>query len=184
MTNPRVSINPLSELEDQTREAFETFLEPGVWPNVFATLAQHPALCEGWIPFARHVLSSTTSTISVRDREIVILRIGWLCQAEYEYAQHVRLARKVGLSEQEIEQIKAGPEAEGIKKIDALLLRATDELHKNAKISNEVWQNLSEHYSTQQMMDIVFAVGNYNLVSMALNSFGVQLDSGLVGDFQ
>lgn len=184
MTSPRIPIKQLSELEDQTREAFETFLDPGVFPNVFATLAQHPALCEGWIPFARHILSETTSTLPVRDREIVILRIGWLCQAEYEYAQHVRLARKIGLSEQEIEQIKAGPEAEAINELDALLLRATDELHKKAKISAQVWRKLSEHYSTRQMMDIVFTVGNYNLVSMALNSFGVQLDEGLVGNFQ
>lgn len=183
MTNPRIPTKAKDELDSATRDAYDSFLDPERWPNVFATLAQHPILCQGWIPFARHVLSPTSSTISVRDREIVILRIGFLCQAEYEWAQHVRLARKEGISEDEINQIKAGPEADGITEKDALLLRATDELHKNAKISDEVWQGLTTYYNTQQMMDLVFAVGNYNLVSMALNSFGVQLDEGLEGNF-
>ncbi len=56
-----------------------------------------------------------------------------------------------------------------------------DELHSDAFISDSTWQSLSEHFDTQQMMDIVFTVGQYNLVSMALNSFGVQLDDGLPG---
>jgi 4-carboxymuconolactone decarboxylase len=184
MNKPRIPTKPKDELDGITRDAFDTFLDPERWPNVFATLAQHPALCQGWIPFARHVLSTSSSTISIRDREIVILRIGFLCQAEYEWAQHVRLARKEGFSEQEIEQIKAGPDADGVSEQDALLLRATDQLHQKAKISDDVWQALTAYYNTQQMMDIVFAVGNYNLVSMALNSFGVQLDEGLKGDFQ
>ncbi len=183
MTNPRIPTKLKDQLDQATKEAYDTFLDPAHWPNVFATLAQHPTLCQGWIPFARHVLSPTSSTITVRDREIVILRIGFLCQAEYEWAQHVRLARKVGISEDEINQIKAGPDADGLSEKDALLLRATDELHQNAKISDPVWQGLTAYYDMQQMMDIVFAVGNYNLVSMALNSFGVQLDEGLEGNF-
>tara|TARA_B110000444_G_C18773363_1_gene563712 strand:- start:60 stop:614 length:555 start_codon:yes stop_codon:yes gene_type:complete len=184
MINPRIPTIPKNELDEVTKAAYDTFLDPERWPNVFATLAQHPTLCQSWIPFARHILSTTSSTITVRDREIIILRIGFLCHAEYEWAQHVRLARKEGFSEEDINRIKAGPNTDGLSKQDALLLQATDELHQNAKISSSVWQGLTSYYNTQQMMDIVFAVGNYNLVSMALNSFGVQLDEGLKGNFQ
>ena len=62
-----------------------------------------------------------------------------------------------------------------------LLLQATDELHSDAHIIDATWQGLLAHYNTQQMMDLVFTVGQYNLVSMALNSFGVQLDDGVPG---
>ena len=62
-----------------------------------------------------------------------------------------------------------------------ILLQATDELHSDAHIIDATWQVLLAHYNTQQMMDLVFTVGQYNLVSMALNSFGVQLDDGVPG---
>jgi alkylhydroperoxidase family enzyme len=62
-----------------------------------------------------------------------------------------------------------------------LLLKATDELHADAHVSDETWAGLSKTYDTKQMMDLVFTIGQYNLVSMALNSCGVQLDEGLPG---
>ena len=76
---------------------------------------------------------------------------------------------------------QSGPDTPGISDLDKLLLQATDELHDDAHISDTTWAGLSKHYDTQQMMDLVFTVGQYNLVSMALNSFGVQLDEGLPG---
>jgi alkylhydroperoxidase family enzyme len=85
------------------------------------------------------------------------------------------------MSDAEILAAKTGPETEGISELDRLLLRATDELHSDAHVSDATWSGLSEHYSTQQLMDLVFTVGQYNLVSMALNSFGVQLDEGIGG---
>jgi hypothetical protein len=64
---------------------------------------------------------------------------------------------------------------------DANLLRAVDELHKDAFISDQTWAALSERYNGKQLMDVVFAVGQYQLVSMSLNTFGVQLDKGVKG---
>ena len=64
---------------------------------------------------------------------------------------------------------------------DATLLRAADELHADAFVSAATWAALSEHYSQEQLMDVVFTVGQYHLVSMALNSFGVQLEDGTPG---
>ena len=89
--------------------------------------------------------------------------------------------KAAGLTDAEIERIKAGPEAPGWAPFDATLLRAVDELHKDAFISDKTWGALSERYNTEQLMDVVFAVGQYNLVSMALNTFGVQLDKGVKG---
>jgi 4-carboxymuconolactone decarboxylase len=123
----------------------------------------------------------TTSTLPPREREILILRIGWLCQAEYEWGQHVIFGKAAGLTDAEIARIKEGPDAAGWAPFDATLLRATDELHKDACISDVTWAALSERYTPAQCMDVVFAVGQYNLVSMALNTFGVQLDKGVKG---
>ena len=159
------------------------FLEPleqsGNLYNVFTTIANHPELAREWWPFASYILRA--NSLSARDREILILRIGWLCNSEYEWAQHVRLGKAIGLTDDEIRRICAGPTAEGLSELDRLLLCAADELRGAAMISDTTWKGLSKTYSQKQMMDVVFTVGEYNLVSMALNSFGVQLDEGLVG---
>lgn len=163
--------------------AQQALLEPlekkGRVYNVFTTLANHPDLFRDWTTFATHILSR--NTLPARDREILILRIGWLCQAEYEWAQHVRIGKKAGITDDDLRRIAQGPASPELNKHDRLLMVAVDELYRDAVIGDETWTALSEVYDTRQMMDLVFTVGQYNLVSMALNSFGVQLDENLQG---
>jgi alkylhydroperoxidase family enzyme len=147
--------------------------------NVTATVANHPKLAQAWLVFGRYVLAE--NSLPARDREILILRIGWLCQSEYEWGQHARLARTVGLSDEEIRRIAKGPDEPGWSAHDRALLRAADELRRDAFISDATWAELDETYSTEQLMDVVFTVGEYNLVSMALRTFGVQREEGVEG---
>jgi alkylhydroperoxidase family enzyme len=147
--------------------------------NVFKTFVNHPGLLKRWGVFAGHVLGH--STLPVRDRELLILRIGYLCRSRYEWGQHVLIARQARISDDEIRRVQAGPDAPGWSDTDRLLLEATDELHADARISDATWNGLAAHFNTRQLMDIVFTVGQYNMVSMALNSFGVQPDEGLPG---
>lgn len=177
---PRIPLLEEQHWDAETREQLEkTRQQDGRIFNIFRTLARHPKLMKRWMPFANHILFK--NTVSLRERELLILRIGWLCQAEYEWAQHVAIARRAGLNDAEIERIKAGAEAPGWNERERLLLRAADELRRDTRVGEATWKALGQHYGTEQLMDIVFTVGQYNLVSMALNSFGVQLDEGLVG---
>ena len=179
LDQPRIKALSEQEWSAEATELLRPFAERGSVFNIFRTLANHPSLGKRWMVFANHILGK--STLSVRDRELLILRIGYLCQAGYEWGQHVVIARQAGMSDDEIRSCKTGPSTEGISELDKLLLQATDELHSDAHVSTETWHGLSEYYNTQQLMDLVFTVGQYNLVSMALNSFGVQLDDGLPG---
>jgi alkylhydroperoxidase family enzyme len=163
----------------EQKEILDPFERRGRLYNVFSTMANHPELARDWLTFANYVLRQCT--VPPREREILILRIGWLCGAEYEWAQHVRLGKSVGLTDEDLAHIRQGPDAAGATRLDRLLLRAVDELYHDSFISDETWNALAETYDTKQMMDLVFAVGQYNLVSMALNTFGVQLDPGLEG---
>ena len=163
----------------EAEELMAPFVARGRVLNIFRTLANHPELARRWMVFANHILGK--STLPVRERELIILRIGFLCQAGYEWGQHVLIAREAGMSDDEIRLAKTGPDTAGIGDLDRLLLQATDELHNDAHVADKTWNALSEHLTRQQMMDVVFTVGQYNLVSMALNSFGVQPDEGLPG---
>ena len=112
-----------------------------------------------------------------REREMAILRIGWLCRSGYEFHQHTRIGKEAGLSDPEIERLKSDPDAPGWTEAESALLRAVDDLHGDQFISDATWQRLSKHYDTRQVIDLVFAVGQYTMVSMALNSLGVQIES-------
>ena len=126
--------------------------------------------------FGTHVLAK--SSLTPRVRELAILRVGWVCRAEYEWGQHVVIARECGITDEEIRRVQAGPEAEGWGAADRAILRAADELMRDAFITDEVWAELEASMETEQILDLIFTVGQYNLVSMALNSLGVQLEEG------
>lgn len=142
--------------------------------NVFATLVRYPKLFKRWGVFASHVLFK--SSLSPRDREILILRIAHLCDSAYEWGQHVSVARDAGMSDAEIEAVRAGAGWQGWSKTDRLLLTAADQLKAETCVAPGTWTALAAHYSEQQILDIIFTVGNYAMLAMALNSIGVELD--------
>jgi acetyl esterase/lipase/alkylhydroperoxidase family enzyme len=175
---PRIPPLQDEEMTKAQSDLVAPYTNDGRIDNVFRTMVQHPDLMRRWLPFVNHVLAK--STLSLREREILILRIGWRCRSEYEWVQHVRAGRRAGLSETDIAHIAAG---HGLDGKESLLLKATDELHDGAKIGAETWNALAGHYSRQQLMDIVFTVGQYAMVSMALNSFEVEVDEELKGSY-
>ena len=179
LSEPRVRPLEPDEWTDAARETMQPFIESGTDYNIFKTLTNHPDLMRRWMVFANHILFK--STLAPRERELIILRVGYLCHAGYEWGQHVEIARRAGLSDDEIRSAKSGPETPGLSALDRLLFCATDELHADAFISDATWNALAKHLDTKQLMDVVFTVGQYNLVSMALNTLGVQLDEGLPG---
>lgn len=179
LDTPRLDPIQPEDWTDEIKKTLQPNVEKGTVFNIFKTLSHHPDLFRRWLVFGNHVLFK--STLPPRERELIILRIGWLCEAEYEWAQHVLIGKEAGLTAEEIDRIKAGPNARGWSEADKLLLQATDELRKDAFITDATWNGLCQHFDTKQLMDVVFAVGQYNLVSMALNTLGVQLDDGLEG---
>ena len=179
LTEPRIGPLEESEWNDETKELLEGLRRDGQVYNIFATLARHPHLLKRWLVFGGHVLGK--STLPAREREIVILRMGWLCRAEYEWGHHVAIGKQVGLNDDDIKRIADGANAPGLDPFEATLIRAVDELHANTFIGDATWQALAERYSTEELLDLLFTAGQYKLVSMVLNSTGVQLEPGFEG---
>lgn len=183
LTRPRVAPLDRSQWTEETEKLLASLSVelPGVAGRrplgIFSTLAHHPKLLKRWLVFGNHVLGK--SSLPARERELVILRVGWLCRAEYEWGQHVVIARREGLSDDEISRVADGPEAPGWSDDDRWLLCATNELHQDAFISDVTWTALEARWKIPQLIDLIFAIGQYHLVSMALNSLGVQLDPGV-----
>ena len=151
--------------------------EPRVEPiegsglRVSRTFARHPRMAAARSGQSRYV--NRVSPLTPYFRELLILRIGWNCQAVYEWAKHVGSvgrARDRGLDP---ERIARGPDA-GWKDFDRAHLHAADEIYRDGIISNSTWSALAEQYDTRELMSVVMTVANYRLVSMSLNALGVQ----------
>lgn len=146
--------------------------------NIFATLAHHPGLLRKWLPFGGKLLAGK---LPPRDRELLILRTGWNTRADYEWHQHVRIARAVGVTDEEIERVQTGSDAPGWSAGDALLLRAADELHADACITDATWAALAERYDDRQLVEVPMLVGHYHMVAFTLNALGVEREPGVPG---
>ncbi len=145
--------------------------------NVLGTLAQHPALMQAYHTFNGHILY--TNSLDARQRELLVLRVAARRGAEYEWRQHVYIARDLGFTDADIERIAEGPHAADWSALDAAMLRAVDELVADAEISDGTWAVLAGELDRHQLMDLVFTVGAYDLLAMAFKSFGVELDEDL-----
>jgi 4-carboxymuconolactone decarboxylase len=180
LSEPRIPPLTKDQWTEEQRKVLERFYTEGRLYNVQGTFAQNWDAYKNYYVWATYIIGNA-STLPPRERELLILRTGWLCHSEYEWGQHVLVGKAAGLTDAEIARIKEGPEAPGWHPFDASLLRAADELHESAFITDATWASLSRRYSTKQLMDTVFTVGQYTMVSMALNTFGVQLDNGVNG---
>lgn len=145
--------------------------------HLLGTLARHPQATTAFHALAGHALFGTT--LSLRQRELLILRVAAVRGSAYEWAQHLVLAADVGLSEDEVAAVAEGPGAAGWSTLEAALLAAVDELLADARIGDATWAALGVELDEQQQMDVVFTVGTYDLLAMAIGTFGVQLDDDL-----
>ena len=132
-----------------------------------------------WQEFVHYLYRE--STLPPRDREITILRVAWLRQAEYAWSRHTIVGKRIGLTDHEIHLITLKSPSNEWNPLEATLLQAIDELHNDSFISDMTWKELEKHYSTHQLMDFILFVGVYSMISMMINSLGVQLDDDATG---
>jgi alkylhydroperoxidase family enzyme len=178
-TEPRIAPLHPTEHDEEVDILLAAASAPGSpASNIFTTLVRARGLFRRWMPFGGKLLAGK---LPPREREVAILRVGWLCRAEYEWGQHVLIARRVGLTDAEIERIKVGPDADGWSPLDAAILRATDELHDDACVTDATWAVLAQSYDEAQLIELVMLIGHYHLVSFTLNSLGVQREEGVPG---
>ena len=145
--------------------------------NVLGLLAQHPELARAYNTFNGHV--QFASTMAPRERELLVLRVAAVRRAPYEWAQHVVQAGDAGLTDDEIDRVAEGPDAPGWSPVDRALLAATDELLADCTITDETWSALAAALDVQQLLDVIFTVGAYETLAMALNAVGIELDDDL-----
>jgi 4-carboxymuconolactone decarboxylase len=185
----RLAPIPVEEWSDEARETLATHMSdaaklflsgapdaPRV-PNVIAVLMHHPKLAGPWLTYNGVLLNE--AALDPKHRELMILRVAWRTRSEYEWVQHVRLGRQLGITDDEIETV-ADSGTHTWSPLEADLLDATDQLLDQYCIDDETWARLAQQLDERQLFEVVFAVGSYTCLSMAFKSFGFTLDPELV----
>jgi alkylhydroperoxidase family enzyme len=147
-------------------------------PNMHLTFGRHPALYAKWLPFATHVIPA--SSLAPRDRQILILRCAFNWRCGYAWAQHVHISRRLDvLSDREIDALQGRGSLDWDDK-EAALINACDEVARSMDVGDPTWAVLVAHSSEPELLDIVFTIGQYALISIALRTLRVRLDDGLM----
>jgi alkylhydroperoxidase family enzyme len=147
--------------------------------NIFGTIAHHPRLLKRFMNFAGLFLNK--GLLPAREREIVILRVGWNCQSVYEFGQHTVIGQRVGLSMTEIDALTKNSNEYKWSDRDVALIAMSDELCADNCVSDATWKSLTTYWKEDELIELVMVAGTYRLVSGFLNTMGVELDAGTPG---
>ncbi|MCV7153654.1 carboxymuconolactone decarboxylase family protein [Mycolicibacterium pyrenivorans] len=171
---PRLEPLPAEEWDDDVRSALSPLLpteraNPRDAGNIVSTLVRNKGLTRAYLEFNAHLLLH--STVSARVREVALLRAVHLRGSEYLWDHHVPIAQRAGLTVAEIQAVRTG---EVIDQVDAVVVRAVDELEGSSTLTDATWSHLREQFDEQQVLDLVFTVGCYQLLAVAVRVFGIQ----------
>ena len=142
-------------------------------PEYVATVLRYPALYRRHIELALQLYGGA---LTPRHRELAILCVGWLCKAPYEWGEHVDIGKRVAnLTSEEIERVTRGSAAPGWNEDDRAIIRAVEELHQDAMISDETWAALARSLNDQQLIELPILVGQYQGIAYFQNSLRCRL---------
>lgn len=185
-TSPRVEPVPIEKWSTRAREMLlgrvrraDKYLsaEPGTirTPNILGMLGHHEELGAAWLAYNGVLLDRPL--LDPRWRELAVLRVAWRTRSAYEWGQHVRLARELGISEDQIEDVACGETAHWPRP-EQLVLAATDELIDRYRVDDPTWAGLTRHLDTPQLLELLFVVGSYLCLALVFNSVDLRPDPG------
>jgi 4-carboxymuconolactone decarboxylase len=178
MTETRIPPLPPDRRDDRTEEVLAGIRGPATGDmNLFATLARHPRLLKRWSAFGGTLLMR--GELTGRDRELLVMRTAANTGAAYEWGHHVPIARREGITDDEIARLAGPIDGAGWSADDEALLRAADELHTDNVIGDATWAALAGRLTEAQLIEVCMVVGQYHLVAFTLRSLGIQPEPGL-----
>lgn len=177
-SQPRIA--PVTDVSPELAELFaKTLLIDGKPINIFGTLAHHPKLMKRFNVLGGFFLNA--GLLPAREREIVILRVGWNCRAVYEFGQHTVIGMREGLTIAEVTALCRPANTHAWSESDAALIALADDLCTDDCVSDATWKRLQARWDEPELIELVMVAGMYRMVSGFLNSMGVQLDPTVPG---
>ena len=116
-------------------------------------------------------------TLDAKLRELAILRVAHLTGANYEWVQHAPIAKQTGASDLQIEAIAKGPQDPAFSDLERKVLRFTDEVTRDVRVSDATFQDLAALLPAQQLVELVLATAFYGLAARVMEVFQLDLEA-------
>ncbi|MEV6658266.1 carboxymuconolactone decarboxylase family protein [Nocardia fluminea] len=182
---PRLAPLPVREWSETTRAMFRGHVKSAdryltgesdapPMPGILGVLAHHTELASAWLAYNGLLLERPT--VDPRERELVILRVAWRSESDYEWAQHVRTATALGVTAEQIEAVRYGPQAAVWSPVQRALLAMTDQLLDRHRVDDATWAQLERYFDSRQLIELLFVAGSYLCLAMVFNSVALQPD--------
>jgi|MedtruStandDraft_1076414.scaffolds.fasta_scaffold21217_2 alkylhydroperoxidase family enzyme len=170
------------DFTDETRAFFGQWTG-GIFKNadrnpVLRTFAHHPDLANAFSPLNIHLLSH--NTVPVKERQIAIMRTAWITKATYMWSSHLNTSKLCGLSDDMYGPIQRGADDPYFTDFEQTVIRATEDLVHDRKVSDENWQALQAQWSEKQLLDFLFTVGCYVMIAGVMRSTGAERQEDLL----
>jgi alkylhydroperoxidase family enzyme len=165
---------PLADFEPQLKKRVEELW--GTPPNLYKALANHPQLAAAWTEFSKTLRHDTRTPRALR--ELVILRGAQLMRAEYEWAQHLAMARNAGVREAQIRSLAAWKTSAEFDAREKAAL-ALGEAVTQGRVSDEVHSLAMKEFDVHDYVEIALVAGFYAMVGRMLDALGVELEPEL-----
>jgi 4-carboxymuconolactone decarboxylase len=148
-------------------------------PAVVATMLHHPDWYRPRVEFTRQRMAA--KQLELRDMEIAILRTARRCNSPFSWGEHVAMAKRAGVTPEEIERLTQDAEAEGWSERDRAIVKAVDDLHDDSMVADETWATLARYFTPAQLIELVCLIGIYHENSFLYNSLRAHLIPGNPG---
>lgn len=183
---PRIPPIKPSEWTEEVKDIFAILGGPeqrerGPVYDIIAVFCQHPALAKPFLHYSGYLL--VNSILPDRARELVVLYAGWTCKSVYEWASHLREGLRNGaINDADIEAIKQGPDCPHWTDLERNLLKAVDQMRDTHSLDDELWSALSREFDRRQMMELLFVIGTYIMLSGVVNGLRIPPEAGNAGE--
>ncbi|HTR63571.1 MAG TPA: carboxymuconolactone decarboxylase family protein [Candidatus Binataceae bacterium] len=167
------------DLPEADRDIFDNLIAERGQPvgNIFRTLAHTPGLLRRFLALGGELRNKTA--LDPKLRELALLTVGRIAQAEYEFVHHWNLALRVGVSHGKLEALADWEKSPAYSDQERAVIRYAAEATTNVKIADSTWNALRGFMDTRQMMELVQNVAFYNMVVRILVPMGVELEPGV-----
>jgi alkylhydroperoxidase family enzyme len=143
-----------------------------IMPDYMRTMIKHPEIFRCQMEMGAAIFQGR---IPPRERELAVLRCGWLCRAPYEWGEHVDIGKRYGLSDEEVARVQQGSAAPGWSEHDAAILRGVEELIGDQALSDATWNTLAKSWDEAQLIEFPMMVGQYVATAFVQNSLRIRL---------
>ena len=143
--------------------------------NVTKMMANAPASFLGFQEFAGGILFR--SEFDPRKREIAVCRIGHVTKANYEWTHHVRVAKRLGVTDEEIRIIGSEDPVTSLDEEGNLLCRVADEISLDVRLSDDALSRILDRYGARGATELILCCSYFNMISRFLESTRVELET-------